>query len=243
MGQQIFDDGAETLGVLAQSDFCAPMLQQALIASFERAGGEVVAEESFEATATALTEQTAAIVEAAPDAVAMVTKTQATLAVPDLVTAGYEGGDLYFVGLSLADHSADFPAGSIVGSKASMPGLDITTLQDFTDRLLEVNPGLTDFSFAAESYDAVILAALGALAANDIDGAAIAAELRAISGGTGNGEVATDFESAAQIILDGLPVDYDGFSGAITFDESGDPLGAITGIYEYEADNTWTRLD
>jgi branched-chain amino acid transport system substrate-binding protein len=243
MGQQIFDDGAKTLGVLAQSDFCAPMLQQALIASFERAGGEVVAEESFESTAGALTEQTAAVVEAKPDAVAMITENQAKLAVPDLVTAGYEGGDLYFVGLSLADHSADFPAGSIVGSKASMPGLDITTLEDFTDRLLEVNPGLTDFSYAAESYDAVILAALGALAANDTNGTAIAAELRAVSGGTGKGEVATDFESAAQIILDGLPVDYDGFSGAITFDEAGDPLGAITGIYEYEADNTWTRLD
>ena len=242
MGQQIFDDGAETLGVLAQSDFCAPVLQQALIASFERAGGEVVAEQSFESTATALTEQTAAVVEAAPDAVVMITENQANLAVPDLVTAGYEGGELYFVGLSLADHSADFPAGSIVGSKASMPGLDITTLEDFTDRLLELNMAITDFSYAAESYDAVILAALGALAANDTSGAAIAAELRAISGGT-EGELATDFESAAELILDGLPVDYDGPSGSIAFDESGDPLGAIIGIYEYQADNTWVRLD
>ncbi len=243
MGQQIFDDGAQTLGVLAQSDFCGPVLQQALVASFERAGGEVVAEESFEGTVGALTEQTAAVVEAAPDAVVIITESKAGLAVPDLVTAGYEGGELYFVGLSLADHSADFPAGSIVGSKASMPGLDITALEDFTDRLLELNPAITDFSYAAEAYDAVVLVALGALAANDTSGAAIAAELRAISGDTGDGEVATDFESAAAIILDGLPVDYDGFSGAITFDKSGDPLGAIIGIYEYEDDNTWTRLE
>ena len=242
MGQQIFDDGAVTLGVLAQSDFCGPVLQAALIASFERAGGEIVAEESFESTAGALTEQTAAVVEAAPDAVVMITENQAKLAVPDLVTAGYEGPELYFVGLSLTDHAADFPAGSIVGSKASMPGLDITTLEDFTDRLVELNPAITDFSFAAETYDAVVLAALGALAANDTSGTAIAAELRAISGGTGGGEPATDFASAADLILDGLPVDYEGFSGSIAFDESGDPLGAIIGIYEYEADNTWTRL-
>jgi branched-chain amino acid transport system substrate-binding protein len=242
MGQQIFDDGAETLGVLAQSDFCAPMLQQALIASFERAGGEIVAEESYDGTAGALTEQNAAVIEAAPDAVVMITETKSGLSVPDLVTAGYEGGELYFVGLSLADHAADFPAGSIVGSKASMPGLDIAELEDFTDRLVELNPAITDFSFAAESYDAVVLAALGALAANDTSGAAIAAELRAISGATGKGEVATDFASAAQLILDGLPVDYEGFSGSITFDDSGDPLGAIIGIYEYEEDNTWTRL-
>ncbi len=88
-----------------------------------------------------------------------------------------------------------------------------------------------------------MVAALGALAANDTSGPAIAAELRAVSGGTGGGEVATDFASAAQLILDGEAVDYDGFSGAITFDEAGDPLGAIIGIYEYEDDNTWTRLD
>ena len=243
MGQQIFDDGAETLGVLAQSDFCGPMLQQALIASFQRAGGEVVAEQSFDGTAGALTEQTAAVVETDPDAVVIITNSKAGLAVPDLVTAGYAGEDLYFIGLSLTDHAADFPAGSIVGSKASMPGLDITTLEDFTDRLLEVNPGLTDFSFAAESYDAVVLAALGALAANDTSGSAIAEQLRAVSGGTGKGEVADDFEAAAAIILSGLPVDYEGLSGSITFDEAGDPLGAITGIYEYQADNTWTRLN
>ena len=243
MGQQIFDDGAETLGVLAQSDFCGPMLQQALVASFQRAGGEIVAEQSFEGIAGALTEQTAAVVEADPDAVVIITNSKAGLAVPDLVTAGYAGEGLYFIGLSLTDHAADFPAGSIVGSKASMPGLDITTLEDFTDRLLEASPGLTDFSFAAESYDAVVLAALGALAANDTSGSAIAEQLRAISGGTGKGEVADDFESAAAIILDGLPVDYEGFSGSITFDGAGDPLGAITGIYEYQADNTWLRLN
>ncbi len=79
MAQQIFDDGATTLGVIAQSDFCAPMLQQALIAQFERAGGEVVAEESFEGTAGALTDQNAAIVEADPDAVVMLTESKAGL--------------------------------------------------------------------------------------------------------------------------------------------------------------------
>jgi branched-chain amino acid transport system substrate-binding protein len=241
MGQQIFDDGAETLGVLAQSDFCGPVLQQALIAQFERAGGEVVAEQSFEAAVGALTEQNAAIVDADPDAVVMITEAKANLSVPDLLAAGYEGPDLYFVGLGLGDHSSDL-GGSIVGSHASQPGLDITELEDFTDRLLEIDPAITDFSFAAETYDAVVLAALGALAANDTDGAAIAEQLRAISGGVGEGSLVTDFESGAELILAGQPIDYDGLSGTIAFDESGDPLGAIIGIYEYEDDNTWTRL-
>ena len=240
MGQQIFDDGAKTLGVLAQSDFCAPMLQQALVAAFERAGGEVGRRGIVRRHRRRAHRADRAVVEADPDAVVMITNSKAGLTVPDLVTAGYEGTDLYFVGLSLTDHAADFPAGSIVGSKASMPG-STSRAQDFTDRLLEVNPALTDFSFAAESYDAVVLAALGALAANDTSGAAIAEQLRAISGATGKGEVATTSSRRPRIILDGLAVDYEGVSGSITFDAAGDPLGAITGIYEYEDDNTWTR--
>ncbi len=59
----------------------------------------------------------------------------------------------------------------------------------------------------------------------------------------GTGEKATDFASAAQIILDGGVVDYDGFSGPITFDENGDPTEATIGIYEYAADNTYSRIN
>jgi branched-chain amino acid transport system substrate-binding protein len=101
---------------------------------------------------------------------------------------------------------------------------------------------LADFSYAAESYDAVILLALAALEANSTDGVAIAEKLREVSGGTGDGTKATDFASAAQIILDGGTVDYDGNSGPISFDENGDPTEATVGIFQYGADNTYTRI-
>ena len=74
------------------------------------------------------------------------------------------------------------------------------------------------------------------------EGADIAERLAEVSGGTGEGAKATDFASAAQIILDGGVVDYDGPSGEITFDTKGDPQGAVIGMYRYGADNTFTRL-
>ena len=49
--------------------------------------------------------------------------------------------------------------------------------------------------------------------------------------------------SAAQIILDGGTVDYDGPSGSITLDEFGDPTEATVGIYRYNADNTYSRTN
>ncbi len=164
-------------------------------------------------------------------------------AVPPLTAATHEGTDLYFVGLPLSDHSADIAAGAITGSVASMPGLDISSLDDFTDRLLDINPALTDFSYAAETYDAVVVAALASLAAASTKGADIAEKLQEVSGGSGKGTVATDFGSAAKIILDGGVVDYDGPSGAIAFDDKGDPQGAVIGLYRYGKDNKFTRID
>lgn len=243
LGQQIADSGVMSLGIIYQSGYCEPGLPEALAESFERAGGKVVARTPFDAAATSLKDQVAETVAMRPAAVAVVTPTLAKLAVPDLTAAGFAGDTLYFAGLPISDQSADFAAGSLTGAIASRPGLDLSRLGDFTDRLLTVNPALTDFSYAAESYDAVMLAALAALAAGDTSGAAIASKLQEVSGGTGNGTKAMSFTQAARIILSGETVDYDGPSGPITFDDNGDPTDAIIGLYRYGADNTFTRIN
>lgn len=243
LGTQIAESGAKSLGILYQSGYCEPGLPEALADAFERAGGTVVARTAFDAASATLTDQVAETIAKRPAAVAVLTPTAAKLAVPDLTAAGFEGNQLYFAGLPLSDQSADFAAGSLTGATVSMPGLDITKLTDFTDRLLELNPALTDFSYAAETYDAVILAALAALAAGETSGTAIADRLQEVSGGTGDGEKATEFAQAARIILRGETVDYDGPSGPISFDENGDPADAVIGMYTYGADNTFTRIN
>lgn len=243
LGNEIAADGAETLGMIVLNDAYGTGLAGALKATFESAGGEVVAEELFNEGDASFDAQISAVTAAAPDAIALITFDQAKVIVPALVGTGYPGSQLYFVDGNLADYSADFAAGAVEGAKGTLPGLDVNTLGDFTDRLLEIDPDLTDYSYAAESYDAVVLIALAALAANSVDGAEIAAYLQEVSGGSGDGEKATDFASAAQIILDGGVVDFDGYSGPITFDENGDPTEATIGIYQYGADNTYARIN
>jgi len=243
LGNQIAEDGNSTLGLLVLNDAYGTGLAGALAENFEAAGGEIVAEELFNEGDTSFDAQISSITAADPDAIAIITFDQAKVVVPALVGTGYPGENLYFVDGNLADYSADFEPGLITGAKGTLPGLDIDTLGDFKDRLLEVDPALTDFSYSAESYDAVILIALAALAANSTAGADIAAKLQEVSGGSGDGETATDFASAAQIILDGSVVDYDGPSGPVTFDEKGDPTEASIGVYEYLEDNTYERIN
>ena len=243
LGNVIAEDGAATVGLIVLNDSYGTGLAKSLKENFEAAGGQVVAESLYNTGDSVFTSQISEVTAANPDAIALITFDEAKTIVPALLATGYPGSQLYFVDGNLADYSTVFAAGAVTGAKGTLPGLDVAKLGDFTDRLLAINPDLTEYAYAAESYDAVVLLALAALAANSTDGVDIAAKLQEVSGGSGDGKKATDFASAAQIILDGGVVDYDGNSGPITFDENGDPTEATIGVYQYKDDNTYERIN
>lgn len=243
LGTEMADRVDGSIAILSEDALCGPLLPRAVGESFQRGGGEVLVEESINEKATGLDDQIAEAIAAKPDAVAILGSKQAEKIAKAFIAAGYSGDQLFFSGLSLGERDSGFADGSLTGSIVTQPGLDISTISDFTDRLLEINPSLKDFSYAAESYDAVILASLAVLASQKITGEAISSKLEEVSGGTGDGEVATTFADAAKIILDGRTVDYDGVSGPITLSDNGDPQGAIIGIYQYGSDNVYTRIN
>jgi ABC-type branched-subunit amino acid transport system substrate-binding protein len=243
LGNLIAEDGNSTLGLIVLNDSYGTGLAEYTTAAFEAAGGEVVATSLFNEGDSNFAAQISEVTAANPDAIAIISFDQAKIITPALVGGGFPGDKLYFVDGNLADYSADFAPGLVEGSKGTLPGLDTATLGDFTDRLLEIDPTLTDFSYAAESYDAVILIALAAYAANDTSGEAIASYLQQVSGGTGEGTKVTDFASGAEALAAGDQIDYDGYSGPVTFDENGDPTEATIGVYEFGADNKYTRIN
>jgi ABC-type branched-subunit amino acid transport system substrate-binding protein len=243
LGNQIATDGNSTLGLIVLNDSYGTGLAESTTKAFEAAGGKVVAKSLFNEGDSNFAAQISEVTAAKPDAIALITFDQAKVITPALVGSGYAGGKLYFVDGNLSDYSKDFAPGLVTGAKGTLPGLDVGTLGDFTTRLKAINPDLTDYSYAAESYDAVMLIALAAYAGNDISGTSIASYLRQVSGGTGDGTKVTDFKSAAAALAKGEQVNYDGFSGPVTFDENGDPTEATIGVYEYAADNTYKRIN
>ncbi|AWB96163.1 amino acid ABC transporter substrate-binding protein [Agromyces badenianii] len=241
LGTQIADDGNSTLGLLVLNDPYGTGLAAATKEAFEAAGGEVVAEELFNTGDSNFDAQLSAISAANPDAVAVITFDEAKVVVPALVGSGYPGEQLYFVDGNLSDYSADFAEGLIAGSKGTLPGPKLE--DDFRDRLLAIDPDLADFSYGPESYDATVLIALAAYAANSTEGADIAKYLRQVSGGSGDGEKVTTFADGAKLLAEGKQIDFDGASGPITLDEHGDPTEATIGVYEYGDDNKYTRIN
>lgn len=231
-------DGAKTLGILWLKDDYGTAVEESMEKAFEATGGKVVAQ-SILATDADVVPKVASIAKSKPDAVVLLTTGQTAGLIPALVTAGIPAKSLYFTDRNLLQYGGAVSV-PLTGATGILSGPTLDPF--FVKRLKDVNPGLTNFSYSAESYDAVVLLALAALQAHSTDGKKIAANLRAVSGGTGKGEKASDFASAAQIIIGGDPVNYQGASGDIDFDKNGDPGTAPVTFCRYIANNTYAAV-
>lgn len=125
-------------------------------------------------------------------------------------------------------------AGSeLAGMKGTTPLVKLS--DDFKTRLdgTPSGKGLTDFNYAGETYDAIVVIALAAEMAKT-DGSAMADQIVGI---TKDGEKCTDFKSCLDIIKAGGDPDYDGQSGPITMNGNGEPLEASYGILQFGEGN------
>ena len=243
LGNLIAADGHETLGMIVLNDSYGTGLASFVSDAFTAAGGTVVAQPTYNTGDTNFDAQIAEVTAAAPDAIVLITFEEVKTIAPELIGGGYAAADVYFVDGNLANYSEDFAAGLLEGAKGTLPGLDITTIADFTTRMndnwvAEGNDDLADvFAYGPEAYDAVVLLALAALEAGSVEGIDMAAKLQEVSGGVEGGTKCTTFAECADIIIGGGQADYDGVSGPITFNELGDPTEASIGVYQYGADN------
>jgi branched-chain amino acid transport system substrate-binding protein len=239
LGDIALEDGNQTLAILALQDAYGEGLADQAEKSFTGGGGEVVKKVIYDPKAANYAAEISQIKAADPDAIALIGFDETKKIVPELVKQGLgaKSKKLYFVDGNLADYSKDFPAGTLNGAKGTLPGAEAGA--GLKERLLQVDPKLTDYSYSAESYDAVILAALGAEAAKDDAGASIAKKLKEISEG---GEKCKEFKVCKEMLGQGKDIDYDGFSGPISFDEKGNPTEATMGVYQYDATNKYKNI-
>ncbi|MEZ3159229.1 ABC transporter substrate-binding protein [Microbacterium sp. BWT-B31] len=247
LGNLIAEDGNQTLGLIVLNDSYGTGLAKYVTEAFEGAGGEVVAAPTYNTGDTNFDAQISEVLAADPDAIALITFEEVKTILPSLF-GQFPADKLYFVDGNLANFGDAFPVGSLTGAKGTLPGLSVDSIGDFTSALDDFLAGegsepLTEYSYAAESFDATILLALASLAANSTDSADIAAKLIEVSGGEGDGETCTTFAECADIILAGGTADYDGVSGPITFNEVGDPTEASIGIYQFGEDNTYSAYE
>lgn len=238
LGNLMVNNGAANVAFLYINDPYGIGLAENAGSAVEAAGGAVVASVPYNPGDTNFSSQVSEILASSPDAIGVLAFEETANIIPELVsTQGYPANQVYFVDGNLSN-SYEFPEGTLEGTQGTLPGNPAD--DTFQDRLLEIDDSLTDFSYAPESYDAVILAALAAAQGGSTDPEVVRDNLQSVSEG---GTKCTDVAECLQLIADGEDIDYDGVSGPIEFDENGDPTEAYIGIYQYGADNRYTLLN
>ncbi|WP_207454199.1 ABC transporter substrate-binding protein [Herbiconiux sp. SYSU D00978] len=238
LGNLITGDGFANVGIIYLNDPYGIGLTENATEAIEAAGGAVTAAVTFNENETQFAGIVDEVLASGAEAIAVIAFDQTASIIPELVnTQGFPGNAVYFVDGNLSN-SYEFEPGTLEGAKGTLPGNFASA--EFQSRLLEIDPSLTDFSYSAESYDAVILSALAAVQADDDSPKAIRDNLESVSK---DGTKCETFQACLDLLANGEDIDYDGPSGPITFDENGDPTEAYIGIYQYGADNKYTPLN
>jgi branched-chain amino acid transport system substrate-binding protein len=233
---QILQDGAQNVAILYANNSYGTGLEAVAKSTLTKAGA-AVKEFSFTENETNFGSTASDIVAGNFDAVLIISYDETKKALPALKAAGYPGGNVYLVDGNTIDYSKESFASYLAGAQGTIPGADAPAA--FKARLkakyaaLHSGAVLKDFTYAAESYDAVNLLALAAQASGKATGAGIKSQITNISL-SGKGKVnVTSFAAGLKALKAGKKINYDGFSGPVEFDENGDPTGAFIGIYRY----------
>ena len=238
VGNQVVADGHENVAIIYQQTPYGEGLEAKAKATIEAAGATIVSDLSFPEAETNFDTIVQKTVASGADSVLVISYDEFKKIAPALQKNNFPGKDIYLVDGNLANYSAEGFASYLEGAKGTLPGGKLD--EAFKQRAADLykanhNEDLTEFSYLAESYDAVILLALAAEQAGNDSGQAISENLQSVSTG---GEAVTDYAAGLAAIKAGKDVDYNGFSGPIEFDENGDPTGASIGIYQYGTDGT-----
>jgi neutral amino acid transport system substrate-binding protein len=234
------DGGAKNLAIVHQDSSYGKDLSAAVATAAAGAGLETTSNSAFEPGEAQQAATSAS--KGAPDAVVLIAREGAQGAIAELNNAGLSGSKVILSDGAFGQYGSGLGSKALDGARAVVPG--VFPSAEFQARLLAVDPGLKDLSFAAETYDAVTLAVLAAAAADDDAGRSIAAHLIAVSGGTAPGTEAkqpalacTSYKDCVSSLRTGGGANYDGQSGPIGFDASGDITAANFMVFTYGPDN------
>jgi ABC-type branched-subunit amino acid transport system substrate-binding protein len=235
----MIEDGVATAALPARQDSYGEGLQEFTRLPFEEQGGEVVADPVYDPEAQSFEAEVDEIISADPDALVLIGFDESSRILSALFEQGFTPAEkqIYLVdgNISNAFGESFTEPGALVDVRGTLPSAELT--DEFRNRLLEVDPELDDFSYSAETYDAVVITALAAIEAETDNPAEVA---RRINGITRDGESCETFADCLALVEAGEDIDYNGPSGPQDFSQPGEPSAASFAIMSYGEDN---RLD
>jgi len=238
LGALLPEKGAKAVALVTTGDELSATIAAPLEATLAANDGELAA--TAEATAASqVAAAVAKVTKAKPDAVVLASPDNGELTraiVVALTGAGYGGAKLWLTSQNLADYSQALPAGTLNGVNGVLEGVQPDDA--FIAKLKVEDPALGDVRYAAEAYDATMIAALAAILADDDGGPSIASRVVAA---TRDGIRCTSFGECLDVLSTEPDIAYEGIAGPLRLDAAGDPTNAVYGLFAYDGENKFAR--
>jgi len=135
---------------------------------------------------------------------------------------------------------------AVVGLRGTAPGAPDKgeASEAFDQAYKAAEPKDVDrMTFDAQNFDAVVLCYLGAVAAGSTEGPAIAEQIQGISAAGGTKYTPAQLPEAIEALQNGEDIDYEGASGPIEQDETGDATAGVYDIFEFGPDGAPEPID
>lgn len=238
LAAEITAGGSATVAYLANDDEIGTSGLDSLTTALEKNDATVAFDTRFDAAVTDFGSVASKTKKAKPDAVvvSVATVEQAAALLTALAAAGFSGDTIWLTARSAFDYSAVLAPGVLDGATGVIAGGEPD--EEFTARVRQADPAVLSFSYAAEAYDATVLAALAVSLNGDDGGPAISRYLRSVSTG---GIPCVSFGECLSVLATEPDIDYVGRSGPADLSESGDASRGEFTVVSYDETNAFTR--
>ncbi|MGH3564842.1 MAG: ABC transporter substrate-binding protein [Pseudonocardia sp.] len=243
LGRQILDDGPGAVAVLTRDDAYGDGFRDVLTRSLAESGVPVALTESYGLPPANYDDLAQRVAGARPGTVVLVGFEESDEILRALIAQGVNPQNTRIYGTEGNMRSA-LPGQVDLDNPGVLAGMRGTTLlpldPDFRRSVEEIRGGpVIELTYAAETYDAVIVMALAAAAAGTANPDAMARQATAV---TRTGEKCSDYASCLELIRQGRDIDYDGISGPLDFNDTGEPCRVSYPIIQFDAQGIVERL-
>lgn len=228
LSQVAQDEGYETVNIIALNDDYGQGIADTFEQAFTDAGGEVGANVAYDPQGQSFDSEVQQAAQGNPDAILLVAFPETgTSIMQSAAERGLIGETSFLFTDGLADPQFPQDAGvNLDGERGTRPASEGPGGEAFASAYQEEFDEEVS-TFSANTYDAVMLAALAAAAGGATDGQTIQENLQSVSEG-GTEVLPEDICSGLESAANGDDVNYEGAAGSQDFDENGD----VTSQYE-----------
>lgn len=233
LAETIVNDGYSQVALMGRSDDYGQGLVDSIAEALEEQGAEVVEEILYDPEAASFDSEVQQVVNANPEAVAIVGFDESAQILQGLIENGLGPGDFPVYGAESL-RSTDLPEqvdpedpNVLDGLKGTAPTSDADP--EFVERLREFED-LDDTLFAAESYDCVNIIALAAVTAGSDDPTAFVDEMVDV---TRDGTPCSSYAECVELLEDGEDIAYEGASGIGELNDAGEPSRGLYEVWEF----------